>query len=623
MYAHDFVKVAVASPKIKVGDADSNIKEIVKLLKEAEANQAAITVFPELTICGYSVGDLVFQKYLYRDNLDALKYLLQNNPYSGVAIIGTYFIIQDKIFNCSAVIQKDEILAIVPKSYLPHTYEFYESRYFVSGYDETCDSIDLFGKKIPFGRFVFTNEDKMVSFGVEICEDFWAPFAPHEVLYANGAMIVFNPSASPEVIGKREVRTHIAQTITYKSKGAYVYTSSNASESTSEVVFSNHKMIYQNGDKVLDDNIITLESNISYGDIDLGMLHHLRRSSSWVKNTYGKVEELCEIPYHLVPSKDFVFEENEIDKFPFVPKTDEELHHIIDMQAVSLKKRLDYIGIDKVVLGVSGGLDSTLALLVSVYMCDKYQIDRENIIGVTLPSDNTSKNTYQTAISLMKKLKVTMKDIDINSSIENQIKAIKHDGSKDITYENIQARYRTYTLMNIANKLDAIVLGTSDMSEIALGWSTFNGDHMAMYGVNSGITKTVVKAVTNYFKEIFPIVSDDLEKVLNAPISPELTGENQLTEEVIGKYEINDYILYRFLFCGDTETRIVFLLNKFFELTIDDAKTYVENFFARFFSQQYKRLTMPEGVKLLNISLSPRGELRLNGDIYKPKKRFH
>src|SRR5690554_2623399 len=263
MYAHDFVKVAVASPKIKVGDADSNIKEIVKLLKEAEANQAAITVFPELTICGYSVGDLVFQKYLYRDNRDALKYLLQNNPYSGVAIIGTYFIIQDKIFNCSAVIQKDEILAIVPKSYLPHTYEFYESRYFVSGYDETCDSIDLFGKKIPFGRFVFTNEDKMVSFGVEICEDFWAPFAPHEVLYANGAMIVFNPSASPEVIGKREVRTHIAQTITYKSKGAYVYTSTNASESTSEVVFSNHKMIYQNGEKILDDNLITLESNIT------------------------------------------------------------------------------------------------------------------------------------------------------------------------------------------------------------------------------------------------------------------------------------------------------------------------------------------------------------------------
>ncbi|HHU55803.1 MAG TPA: NAD(+) synthase [Acholeplasmataceae bacterium] len=622
MYANGFVKVAAASIKTKVGDAMANAKEIVKLLDEIEKKKAAITIFPELCICGYSAGDLMFQEYLYRDNLEAIQYILENNPYSGVAIIGTFFFIDDKPFNCCAVIQKDNILAVVPKSYLPHTYEFSESRWFVSGYDASCNVINLFGKEIPFGRFVFTNEDRMVNFGVEICEDFWAPFSPHEILYANGAMMVFNASASPEVVGKREKRSQIAETLTYKSKGAYIYTSTNASESTSEVVFSNHKMIYENGDKIVDMNIINLESDVVYGDIDISMLHYQRRSSSWVKNTHGKIEELCKIEYHLEESSSYELE-REIDLLPFVPKKEEDLHLIIDMQAVSLKKRLDYIGISKVVLGVSGGLDSTLALLVCAYMCDKYDIPRTNIIACTLPSENTSSVTYQNALLLMDKLKVTAIDYDINEDVNRQIKLIEHSGEKDTTYENIQARFRTYTLMNLANLHNAIVIGTSDMSEVALGWSTFNGDQSAMYGINSGITKTVVRALVRYMKQIYPDLEKVLDSVLETPITPELTGEKQLTEEVIGKYEINDFILYRFLYHGDTEKRLIFLLNKLFNISKKEAEDYVNNFFNRFYTQQFKRLTMPEGVKLLKIGLSPRTELRLNGDIYRPKKRFH
>lgn len=622
MYANGFVKVAAASIKTKVGDALANAKEIVKVLHEVEKKKAAITVFPELCVCGYSSGDLMFQDYLYRDNLEALAYILENNPYHGVAIIGTYFINEDKLFNCCAVIQEDEILAIVPKSYLPHTYEFYESRWFVSGYDANCDYINLFGKDIPFGRFVFTNEDGLVNFGVEICEDFWAPFSPHEILYANGAILVFNASASPEVIGKREIRTYIAQSLTYKCKGAYIYTSTNPSESTSEVVFSNHKLIYENGEKVIDYNVINFENEVTYGDIDVSMLHHQRRSSSWVKNTYGHAEELCKIPYHLEETEEFQFE-RDIDLLPFVPKKEEDLHYLFDLQAASLKKRLDYIGINKVVLGVSGGLDSTIALLVCAYMCDKYQIDRQNIIAVTLPSENTSSNTYQNALLLMEKLKVTALEIPITDDVNRQIEIIKHNGDKDTTYENIQARFRTYTLMNIANLHHAIVLGTSDMSEVALGWSTFNGDHTAMYGVNSGITKTVIRAMVKYAKRLYPALETVLDNILATPISPELVSIEQHTEDIIGKYEINDFILYRFLYNGDTEERIAFLLQRFYQLSAENAERYITNFFSRFYSQQYKRLTMPEGVKLLKVGLSPRGELRLNGDIYRPKKRFH
>lgn len=622
MYSHGFIKVAAASPVLKTGDAMANVKEILNLLKEVEKKNVSIVVFPEMCICGYSIGDLVFQDYLYRDNLVALKYLRDNNTFKGVAIVGTFFKINDRIYNCSVVLQQHKILGIVPKRYLPHTNEFYEARWYVPGNNVQVDEINLFGEMVPFGRMVFVNEDKRVQFGCEICEDLWAPMPPHETLYANGAILVFNSSASPEVVGKDDKRRMMVEAASYKCNGAYIYTSNNASESTSEVVFSNHKLIVENGDIVSEAHKIDLDNDLLVGDIDVSKLHHCRQTNGWVKNIESQhYDILRKVSYDLEESEDFIFEKD-LDVLPFVPKCKEDYQKIIDIQATSVMKRLNYIGIKKAILGVSGGLDSTLALLSLCHMCDKYNIDRKNIIALTLPSINNSSTTYNNSIELMKRLKVNYREINIKEDVMRQLKAIGHDmTTKDVTYENVQARFRTYTLMNTANLEGGIVIGTSDMSEVALGWSTFNGDQMAMYGINCGLPKTVIKATTRYYKEIYPEVSDIIDSVLDTPISPELTGNNQLTEDIIGKYEVNDFILYHFLVNGDSDERLVYLLTKFMKLSKDKATEYVNNFNRRFYRQQFKRLTMPEGVKILNLSLSPRTETRLNGDIYKPNNK--
>lgn len=619
MYANGFLKVAAASPTIKAGDTMSNAKEILKVINEIKEKNPSFILFPELTITGYSLGDMFFQEYLYRDNLEAVEYILENNSFDGIIIIGTYFIKDDRIFNCAAIIQRDEILGIVPKTYLPHTHEFNEVRHFVAGADIFDDEIEVLDRIIPFGQFVFTNSDGLVQFGVEICEDYWEPFAPNDVLYGNGALLVFNCSSSPEVIGKADSRSAISKVTSYKNRGAYIYTSTNSSDSTSEVVFSNHKMIYEIGEKIVDINNINLDSDYIIGDLDISKMHFMRRSSSWIKNSFKRFDELPKIEYELQNCEDFIFE-RKFDLEPFKPKNIEDYNKIIDIQATSVKKRLDYIGIKNTILGVSGGLDSTLALLSLVYMCDKFKLDRKDIIAVVLPTKNSSEVTFNNARELIKLLNVKELVIDIENDVNDQIKLIGHNGKPDVTYENIQARFRTYTLMNLANLHSGIVIGTSDMSEVALGWSTFNGDQMAMYGMNAGLPKTVVRAVVEFYKSIYPEVSHILNSILETPISPELSGSDQKTESIIGKYEINDFIMYHFLVNGDTEKRIEFLLESQFNLSSKEANQYVTNFYNRFYKQQYKRLTMPESAKILKLSLSPRTEVKINGDIYKPSK---
>ena len=620
MYSKGFIKVAAASPILHTGDCMFNIGQIIDNLKEVEAKKADIVVFPEMCVCGYSVADLVFQDYLYDDTIKAIDYLLNNNPFDGVVIIGSFFKIRDSILNCACVIQKDKILGIVPKSYLPHTNEFYETRWFVSGLEfKNVKEIDVNGKSIPFGKLLFTNDDKLVQFGVEICEDMWAPMPPHEELYANGAIIVFNASASPEVIGKADKRKIMVESASYRCNGGYVYTSNNPIESSSEVLFSSHKLIYENGNLVNEShNIDFNKENIIYGDFDILKLHHARKTNAWVKNIMDqKLDyDYQVIPYSLRKTKDFTFEK-ELDKLPFLPKEEADYKSIIDVQATSVMKRLDYIGIKKTVIGVSGGLDSTLALLSLCHMCDMYGLDRKNIIAMTLPSGNNSDLTYNNALKLMKGLNLDVKEINIKDATYDQLKTIGHDTkTKDVTYENVQARYRTFTLMNTANLVGGIVIGTSDMSEVALGWSTFNGDQMAMYGINSGLPKTVVRETVRYYKKVYPFLAEVLDSIIDTPISPELNGSKQLTEDIIGKYEINDFILYHFLVNGDSDERIVYFLKKFFKMKENVAIDYVNNFYRRFYHQQYKRLTMPEGVKILNLSLSPRTETRLSGDIY-------
>lgn len=616
MYNKGFLKIAAASPKVILGDALSNVKEILNVLIEVEKKGAEIVTFPEMAICGYSVCDLVFQDYLYQDNLNAIKYMLDNNPFHGVVIVGTFIKVNNINYNCALVIQKEKILGIVPKWYLPNTYEFYEQRWYSPGSEASFTNVNLFDKNIPFGRLLFVS--KNVKFGVEICEDYWVPMSPNEVLYGNGATIVFNPSASPEVVGKNDKRIMLAQAASYKGNGVYVYTSTSPSESTSEVVFSGQKMIVENGEIIAEDSTLSLSSTIIYGDVDISKLNYIRQCKGWGKYIKSSLAKIVEVEFELDESLDFEFEK-EIDKMPFLLKKEEEYQSIIDIQALSVKKRLDYIGISKTVIGISGGLDSTLALLSLCHMCDKYNIDRKNIIALTLPTTNTSDITYLNACKMMKLLNVSFKEINIEDDVKRQLDLIGHDQStKDVTYENVQARFRTYTLMNTANLNNALVIGTSDMSEVALGWSTFNGDQMAMYGINAGLPKTVVKEVVRYYKKIYPEIEDILDSVINTPISPELGGKNQLTEEIIGKYEINDFILYHFLVNGDTDDRIIYLLKKFFKLENKKALEYVNNFYWRFYHQQYKRLTMPEGVKILPLSLSPRTETRLNGDINKP-----
>ena len=623
MFYKNFLKVACISPKVKLGNPLDNVAEIINCLNQA--SDTSIACLPEMAITGYSINDLIFQDYMYNDNLNAIKYLLDNNPYNGVILVGSYIKVDDVLFNVCIAIQKNKILGIVPKRYIPKTYEFYEERYFESGNNAHFKKVEFLGQNVPFGKVLFTS-DKDVKFGVEICEDYWSPDSPNEELYTVGAQIVFNMSSSPEYAAKEKARKLIASASSYKGNGAYLYVSTNASESSSECIFSSVILAYENGELLKEDANLSIESKIVKVDLDLGKLNHIRSTKGWKRYLDIDDSKYTKVKFNLEEAKDFKFEEK-INVSPFLPRKGSlesldnySYQHIADLQAVSLINRLNYIGINKCVIGVSGGLDSTLALLSIAYCFDKYGIDHKNIIALTLPSSNTSDTTYTNALELMKKLGVTLREINIHDDVVRQEELIGHDKTKkDTTYENIQARFRTYTLMNTANMEGAIVIGTSDMSEVALGWSTFNGDQMAMYGLNAGLPKTVVREMVRFYINIYPDLKDCLLSVIGTPISPELAGSNQLTEDIIGKYEINDFILYHFLVNGDDASRIIFLIQKGFGLGEEDAFKYVDNFQKRFFSQQYKRITMPEGVKLLNISMSPRSDLRITGDIRKPK----
>ncbi|NLD26991.1 MAG: NAD(+) synthase, partial [Acholeplasmataceae bacterium] len=614
MYQHGFIKLAAACLKTRLGDSMYNVKEMINVLKSANKKDPAMVCFPELCITGYSTGDLFFQKYLYQESLNAIKYLLENNPFPGVIIFGSYVVINDTLYNCSIVVQKKKILGIIPKTFLPHTNEFYETRWFASGQKIINDvkSMQLLGQVVPFGKILFENDQKDVIFGAEICGDIWAPTSPNEKLFANGALIVFNSSASPSYIGKNEKRRLLTESTTMKFNSAYVYTSNNASESTSEVVFSSHLLISENGHVLAESDDITLDSKITYADIDILKLHYARRNNSYFKQSQeiSRDPEILRVSYDLERSEGFEFEKMP-DGLPFVPKNKADFERIIAIQTASVLKRLDYVGTEKTVLGISGGLDSTLALLSLCKAYDQKQINRKNIHALSLPSNVTSGKNRNVTKTLAEKLGVSFQEIPIGEDVSRQLETIGHTGEKDVTYENVQARFRTYTLMNYANKIQGFVIGTSDMSEIALGWSTFNGDHMAMYGLNAGLPKTVIRAMVKHYQDHFPEVKEILEGILDAPITPELSGQNQETEAIIGKYEINDFILYHFLVNGDEGERIIFLLGQVFGLSEKEAKAYVENFYKRFYSQQYKRLTMPEGVKILELSLT-RGELKLN-----------
>lgn len=610
MYKHNFVKVGMVVPKIKLGDAYSNALEIVKIIEKDEQN--AILLFPELTITGYSLGDWIFNRQIIDEANKALQYILDNND-QHLIILGSVLEYNSSLYNVAYVIQGNKILGVVPKTNLIRSKEFNEPRYFTSGaefIDNTC-VITVLGQDVPFGSMIFKSDDRNVSFGVEICADTWGVNPLNSMLYENGAEIVFNASASTFNVGKDKQREILCSSASLRGKGAYVYTSTGVTETSSDVMYSGHRIASILGNNIFNsESLDTYYSSVKYCDIDLEKIKYSRLTSGWMIRN-----DLFEVDFNLPVSDDYKLV-SYIDTEPFITN-DEESENILKIVSNALYNRLTYSKAKGLVIGISGGLDSTLALLMSVYMCDRFNLDRKIIHAITMPALVTSLESKTRAIHLMEKLNVDSHTIDVNEEVVHHLELIGHDGvTKDIAYENSQARYRTLVLMNFANANSSLVVGTGDMSEIALGFATFNGDHMSMYNINAGIPKTAVRNLTKYFINHYPEITEELTNVVNAMISPELVSSSQSTEDFLGKYEINDFILHELLANGSSKDRLVFLVKELFELDEADAEMYYDRFIRRFKSQQYKRLASPEGIKVFDVSLSPRGEFKMPGDLH-------
>jgi len=615
MFKNGFLKVSAATPKITVGDIQANKKTILDVL---EQTTSSMIVFPELTITGYTASDLFYQEAFIDEAKKALHEILEETNYQGVYILGVPLDLNGILYNCAVIIQKKKILGIIPKHYLPNYHEFYEKRWFHSGYKTTMKSIRLFGEHVPFGYLIFEDADHGIRFGVEICQDVWATYSPSDDMSLAGANLFFNLSASTERVGKQSVRRHLVLDHSRKQMAAYVYTSTGHFESTSEVVYSSHKIISTMGALVAESTPFENESSVLTADVDIYAINYQKRQDSTYRDMHMHIQNQYQIvSFYVEETDDFMFE-NPLSQKPFIPSpyqvSDVELAN--QLQVLGLMKRIESLPelSRKIIIGISGGLDSALALLVSHQAMLKLGYTAKDIIAVTMPSHATSKKTKNIAIKLMESLGCMSMEIPIGKSVDLHLKSISHEG-KDITYENAQARIRTLVLMDLANKHGGFVLGTGDLSEIALGWMTYNGDQMSMYAVNAGLPKTWVQLLIEYHaNHLYKDIKNLLMSIRNAPITPELL-ENQDTEKSIGRYDVNDFILYYHLDQGADEKKIEWLVQEAFEFEKDEAHTYVNRFFKRFYSQQFKRQTLPEGPKILNVSLSPRGQYRMPSDV--------
>lgn len=610
-----FIKVACVTPNLEVGNPLFNIKEIVNLANQA---QSSITVFPELSISGYTCGDFFYQSALLDDVYQAIEYFLTHNQNPCIVVLGAPLICEGSLVNAAIVCQKKEILGVVPKRTLPNNHEFYEKRWFKSADNLNLDKIYINGKFYPFGQILFHEMTKDIHFGIEICEDMWSTITPGNMLALVGANIILNLSASNEVLGKSVIRRNTVLENSRRNCGAYIYASAGVNESTSDTVFSGHNIIAVNGDLLVETENFNPNSETIYADIDLKLIEFARRNQTNLHDSLPFAFKYQEVYFELAETSNYTFEK-EFDQTPFIPKSAEleAFNKIASLQEYALFKRLKHTKAKSLVIGVSGGLDSTLALLVAVEAFKHLNLDLKGIIAVTMPGLGTSTRTKTNAMQMMEELGLTVLVKPINDSVNEHFKLIEHDpNQKDVTYENAQARIRTLILMNLANKYGGLVLGTGDLSELALGWCTYNGDQMSMYGINAGIPKTLVRFMIKYYAQTkFKNIQKILEDIIDTPISPELLGTDQKTEDSIGKYEINDFILYRYLNAGDDEERLVYLLENAFKMANHEAKKYVENFFFRFFTQQFKRQALPDGPKILNVSLAPRSDYRMPSDI--------
>ena len=614
-----FVRVGSASPKVRVADVDYNVSEIVKICAEADEKKCSLLVFPELSVTGYTCGDLFLQHELQESTIRGLYDIAEATCDMNLAIVvGLPLKHEGKLYNVAAVISRGEVIGYVPKRFIPNYSEFYELRYFepYEGEDETEDGV-------PFGNLIFRNETyEDFTFGVEICEDMWVPNPPSVKASMSGATIICNLSASDEVIGKREYREKLILVNSGRMVSGYIYSDCGFGESTQDMVFAGHRMICENG-SVLNESACFGEAGAIYADIDLQRLVHDR-----MRNTFEcDAEPLSIVYFDTEPETDLRLM-REFPSYPFVPSDSSSLssrcEEILTMQAAGLATRLKHINGKCAVVGLSGGLDSTLALIVTVHAFDMLGVDRSGIIAVTMPGFGTTSRTKGNSEKLAEAYGVTLRTVDIKLSVRQHFEDIEHDESvHDVTYENSQARERTQILMDIANQKGGIVIGTGDLSELALGWATYNGDHMSMYGVNASIPKTLVRHIVSYESgKTTGELSDVLKDIVDTPVSPELlppddNGEiSQKTEDLVGPYDLHDFYLYYFLRWGFKPSKIYRLACQSFEGKFDPDTIYKweESFIRRFFNQQFKRSCLPDGPKVGTVTLSPRGDFRMPSD---------
>lgn len=625
---YGFIRVAAATPKIRVADCKGNGQKITELIKEANEDSVSVIVFPELCITGYTCSDLFLQKSLLNAAENTLKEIINSTKDMNIiSIIGVPVPYEDALYNCAAVCLKGKILALVPKINIPNYTEFYEQRHFTSGAGVLAENFSYAGQKtLIASKAVFSCKDfPEFRFGCEVCEDLWVADSPSADLAENGgALMIFNPSTSDDVIGKAQYRRDLVKMQSGKLCCAYIFADSGFGESTTDMVFSGQNMICENATFLAESKRFT--TGAIYADVDLQRLDGERRRISTFSSDKEKSKAIKKIEFSM-PVREFELSRT-FPKTPFVPsvKTDLEsrCEEIINMQSTGLATRLEHTGIKNVVLGLSGGLDSTLALIVCVHAFDMLHIDRKNIHTVTMPCFGTTKRTKSNAEKLAEAYGVSFEEINITNSVRQHFDDIgQSENLHDITYENCQARERTQVLMDLSNKLSALVIGTGDLSELALGWATYNGDHMSMYAVNCSVPKTLVRYLTAYEASKS---MEDLQKVLldilDTPVSPELLPPEkdgtiaQKTEDVVGPYELHDFFLYYFVRFGYTPSKIFYLAVKTFKDDYDrqTIKKWLLTFLRRFFTQQFKRSCIPDGPKIGSVTLSPRGDWRMPSD---------
>lgn len=627
-----FIRVAAAVPPLKVSDIQHNTTKIIEYGKKSANLGASITVFPELSITGYTAGDLFHQHILLHKARQALLKIrdsLKSSP--GVFVVGLPIESEGKLFNAAAIIAEGKILGLVPKTYIPGYKEFYEERWFSAARDITTKELDFEGITIPFGRdLLFKLKGiKGAVLGVEICEDLWTPLPPSSFQVLSGATIIANLSASNELVGKADYRRSLVTQQSARGVCGYIYTSCGVHESTTDVVFDGHAIIAENGVLLQESKRFARDGELIISDIDLEHIATDRmRTTSFGESIHESTKKdfrIIDVPISL-PSLTSLH--RLVDPHPFAPEDTHELsrrnEEIFAIQTAGLAKRLEYSKLKKVIIGVSGGLDSTLTLLVATKTFDLLNWPRKNIHAFTMPGFATSKRTKSNAVRLTEALGVTLETIPITKGATQHLEDINHDGTtQDITFQNVQARYRTMILMDKANQLQGIVVGTGDLSEIALGWNTFTGDHISHYNVNAGIPKTLVRHLVEWIsaQKEFDSSKKVLKDIVATPISPELvrskkSGVTQKTENIIGPYELHDFFLYHFLRWGSSPQKILFLAEKAFGKKYKRVilTKWLRVFLTRFFSNQWKRSVMPDGPKVGSIALSPRGDWRMPSD---------